>query len=83
MLLPPFSPPYIPFPRVFPRLLLEQISKLIKLFSGIAHFLMDFTLFPPQEPSYIYIGLQATINGNWDISIVLSDIYFKKVPGLY
>lgn len=59
-----------PFPHVFSRLLLEWISKLIKLFRSIVYLLIDYTFYLPFR-SLLSLKSGYKSWGNWGTSILL------------
>lgn len=67
---------------MIPRLLLEWIKTLTKIFSGVAHLPMNFTFISLQgfcSALNLVIGLRKTIGRPWEIIIVLSGISFREV----
>lgn len=63
--------PSNPFPYIYPGLLFEWISQLIKLFISVACLLMNYTFYFSFRS--LVVSLEMTIDGPLGISVCLTD----------
>lgn len=66
------------FPHIFPKLLLELISKLLELFSKVVHLLMDYTFSLPLRNQSVLCMVIDNSNCWWTLRVIII-----VLPGIF